>query len=196
MGNHDDEAVFGDLLDDVHDLDGSLGIEGPGRLVRKQDFRIAYDGAGDGYSLTLAARKLIRLLVIFAFEPNLVESRLGFRDPFFASHPANRQSQLDILENGLMRNEIVALENESNPVVAVIVPIAVFKILGRYSVDEKIARGIVVKAADDVEKSRLAASGRAEYGNEFVAPELDGETFQGVDKANVAANFVILLDVD
>ena len=47
--------------------------------------------------------------------------------------------------------------------VAVGVPVPVGEILSRSAVDDKVAGGILVKSADDVEHGRLAAAGMTQY---------------------------------
>ena len=60
--DHDNEAVAAELLQDIHDLDRGLGIEGAGGLVGEDDLGVVNDGAGDGHALHLPARELVRPL--------------------------------------------------------------------------------------------------------------------------------------
>ena len=57
--DHDNEAVATELLQDIHDLDRGLGIEGAGGLVGEDDLGVVNDGAGDGHALHLPARELV-----------------------------------------------------------------------------------------------------------------------------------------
>ena len=50
-----------------------------------------------------------------------------------------------------MRNEVIALEHKADAVVAVGIPIAIVKILGRNTVDQQVAGIEMVESADDVE---------------------------------------------
>ena len=49
-----------------------------------------------------------------------------------------------------MRNQIIALEYKPYGMISVSIPIPVLKILGRFSVDDKITGGIVVKTANNI----------------------------------------------
>ena len=66
-----------------------------------------------------------------------------------------------------MRDEIVALEDEADAVVAVSVPVAVFEIFGGDAVDDEVAGGVFVEATDDIEQSGLAGAGGAEDAGKF-----------------------------
>ena len=55
VGDHQCRAVRGQPLDGLLDEGLALGVERAGRLVQKQDRRIAQDGARNGDALALAA---------------------------------------------------------------------------------------------------------------------------------------------
>ena len=76
--DHDDEAVVGDLGEQVHDLDARLGVEGAGGLVGQKDLRVVDEGAGDGHALHLAAGELAGLFVHVLAEAHALE-RLAWR---------------------------------------------------------------------------------------------------------------------
>ena len=172
MRDHDDELILGYLLEDIHDLHGGLGVERAGRLVGKQDIRIVHKRAGDGDALHLAAGHLVRLLVELIAETDLSErfgrSRLSLR----RCDARERQRKLDIRKNGLMRDEVVGLKDKANGMVAVGIPIGVSKVLGGFVVYDKVAGGVLIKPADDVQQRRFAAAGMAEDCYKFVLPEL------------------------
>ena len=71
-------------------------------------------------------------------------------------HARERQRQLNVFQNGLMRNEVIALEHKADAVVAVGIPIAIVKVLGRNTVDQQVARVKVVESADNVEHRSFA----------------------------------------
>ena len=74
-----------------------------------------------------------------------------------------------------MRYEVVRLKNKTYAVIAVGVPVAVVIIFSRRSLDNKVARRILVEAAYDVEQGSFTAARRAENRNKFVAAE--GKTY-------------------
>ena len=50
-----------------------------------------------------------------------------------------------------MGDQVVALENETNGVVSVAVPVLAFEILGGFAANDEIAGGILVQTADDIQ---------------------------------------------
>ena len=55
VGDHDHETVFGDVLQQLHDLNAGLTVQCAGRLVGQQDVGVVDEGAGDGHALHLSA---------------------------------------------------------------------------------------------------------------------------------------------
>ena len=51
-------------------------------------------------------------------------------------HTCERKRQLHVFQDGLMRNEVIALEHKADAVVAIGIPIAIVKVLGRDAVDQ------------------------------------------------------------
>ena len=101
--DHDDELLVRDLLQDVHDLDGGLGVERAGRLVGQQDLGVVDKGAGNGHALHLATGHLVRALVELVAEADLLQRLRGAPAPFGLADAGERQRQLDILQHGLVR---------------------------------------------------------------------------------------------
>ena len=66
-----------------------------------------------------------------------------------------------------MRDQIVALEDETDGKVAVIIPVFIFEIFGGSAIDDQITAGILIQPADDVEQGRLAASALSQDGDKF-----------------------------
>src|SRR5471030_1878650 len=55
VGDADDGAVFGEMVDGFLDFGLGLGIEGGGGFVEDEEGGVADEGAGDGDALALAA---------------------------------------------------------------------------------------------------------------------------------------------
>lgn len=57
MGDHDDRlpVALVDFTEQIHDLRPGFAVQITGRLVCKQDFRLPDQGAGNRYTLLLAA---------------------------------------------------------------------------------------------------------------------------------------------
>ena len=87
----EDDRVAGlvQLGEQPHDFDAGLRVEVAGRLVGEQDRRVVDERARDGDALALAARELVRPVVIAVAQLDLVE-RLRWRASCasFAGTPA------------------------------------------------------------------------------------------------------------
>ncbi|MNC52563.1 hypothetical protein D3C75_1019150 [compost metagenome] len=55
VGDHNNQLVLGDFLDQIHDLSAGCGVQGPCGLVRQNNIRVIGQSPGDGYPLHLAA---------------------------------------------------------------------------------------------------------------------------------------------
>ena len=84
------------------------------------------------------------------------------------AHTRERKRQLNVFQDGLMRNEVIALEHKADAVVTIGVPIAIVKILGRNTVDQQVARVKVVEPADNVEHRGLTRTRGTQDGHELV----------------------------
>ena len=82
-----------------------------------------------------------------------------------------------------MRDEVVALENKAYRVVAVRIPVAVGERSRRFMSDVKLAGGVTVKSADDIEKRSLAAAGGTEYRNKLIRTERQRDFMKRSDVA-------------
>src|SRR5690606_36357366 len=61
--DHDGVTLTVERLEKLHDLLARAGVQVAGRLVGQQDGRVIDQGAGDGDTLPLTARELVRLVV-------------------------------------------------------------------------------------------------------------------------------------
>ena len=193
VGDHDDQPVFADLLEQLHDLDACFGVQRAGGLVGQDDVGVVDDGPGNGHPLHLPARHLAGLFEQLAAQTHLFQRLDGAVPPLGPADAGQRQGQLHIPQHRLVGDQIVALEHEPHRMVAVGVPIPVLEGLCRPSVDDKITISVLIQPADDVQQGGLAAARRAEDGDEFRAPELDADPFQGMD--GCCAHRVIFFDI-
>ena len=83
-------------------------------------------------------------------------------------HARERERQLHVFQNGLMRNEVIALEHKADAVVAVGIPIAVAEVLGRDAVNQQVAGIKVVQPTDNVEHCGFARARGTQNGHELV----------------------------
>ena len=172
MRDHDDETVFGDLFQYLHHLHARLAVERAGRLIGEQNVRVVDKRSRDGDALHLAAGHLVRLFVELVAEAHALKRLDGALAALALAHARERERQLHVAQYRLVRNEVIALEDEADGVVAIAVPVGVGEILCRSAIDDEIAARVVVKAADDVEQRRLAAARMAEDGDKLALAEL------------------------
>ena len=88
------------------------------------------------------------------------------------------ERELDVLQDRLVGNEVVALEHEANAVVAVRVPVRIRVVSRGNAVHDDVARVRVVEAAQDVEKRRLARARGAEHGHELTLSKRYGDAVE------------------
>ena len=86
------------------------------------------------------------------------------RDCFFAPHlfgnTGNGKRKLYVCKDGLVRDQVVALEDKADRVVPVGIPVAVLILFRGNAVDDQIAAVVAVEAADDIQKRRLSGTAR------------------------------------
>ena len=83
-------------------------------------------------------------------------------------HARERERQLHVFQNGLMRNEVIALEHKADAVVTIGVPIAVTEVLGRDAVNQQVTRIKVIQSADNVEHRGFTRTRGTQNGHELV----------------------------
>ena len=168
MGHHDDQTVLGDLFEKLHHLEAGLRIQRAGGLVRQEDFRVIDQGPGDGDALHLPAAHLVRLLACLVPEADLFQGFQRALLPFLPVDAGQGQRQLHIGQHRLMRDQVIALKDKADPVIAVVVPVPVFIFLGGAAVDQQVPAVGVIQTADDVQQRRLSAAGRTQNGDKLV----------------------------
>ena len=111
----------------------------------------------------------------------------GFHGPAAAlglGHAGDGQCQLHVGEHRLVGDQVIALEHETNGVVAVGVPVAVGVLLGGDAVDDQVAAIIAVKAADDVQQCGFAGAAGAQDGDKLIVTEVQADIVEGVPVPN------------
>ena len=175
MRHHDDQTVFGDVAQQPHDLGGGHGIQGAGWLISQQDFRVVDQRPGDCDALHLPAGKLGGSLVDVFGKPHLIQSRERAGPPLSFRNSRKRECQLDVAKDALVRDQVVALEDKTDAVVSVGVPVTIGVLGGVDPINNERARIIAIQAADNVEHCGFATTGWAEYRHELVVSEGNGD---------------------
>ena len=83
-------------------------------------------------------------------------------------HARERERQLHVFQNGLMRNEVIALEHKADAVIAVSIPIAIVKVLGRNVIDQQVAGIEMIEPTDNVEHRGFTRTRGTQNGHELV----------------------------
>ena len=192
--DHDDQPVIRDLLQKVHDLLRGLGVQRARGFVGEDDLRIVDDGARDGDALHLSARHLVGLLFELSAQPHALERSDSHLPLLLAGDAGDGERKLNVLQDVEVRDEVVALENETDGTVAVCVPVAGLEFLGGLVVDDEVAVGVLIQPADDVEQGGLAAARRTEDGDKFALAEVEVDTSHSVHDG--VRHAVVLDDVD
>ena len=167
VGDHDDKAVVSHFFEKIHDLHGCLRVQSAGGLVCQQDLGIVDQGSGDRYTLHLAAGHLVGPFVGLFLEPDFLEGVQSHFPALIRGYAANSQGQLDVLQDRLVRDQVVGLKDEADGMVAVGVPIAVLVFLGRNTV--------AVESSDDIEQGSLSRTARPQDRDELVVAQVEGD---------------------
>ena len=194
MRDHDDEALPRDLFDEVHDLHAGVGIERARGFVGEQDVGVVDERTRDGDALHLPARELVGLFIELFPEPHPLQRLGGALFALLARDARDGERELHVAEHRLMRDEVVALEDKADAVIAVDVPIAVFEVPRGLALDDEVARGVLIEPADDVEEGGFSAARRAQNAHELVGAEVEAHPFERVHGAR--RHFVVLFDVN
>ena len=178
MGDHDHQPVFCHLLQQVHDLHTGFRVQRAGGFVRQENIRVVDQRAGDSHTLHLAAGHLIGALVKLIAEAHILQRLLGSLTPFGTGNTGDRQCQFHICQNTLVRNQVIALEHETDGMIAVGVPIPIGIFLCGNTVDDQIAAVITVQATNYVQKRRLSGATGSQNRHKFIIPQIQAYTVQ------------------
>ena len=124
--DHHNQAVTGNLLQKLHDLYSCRTVECACRLVCQNYVRIVHQRTRDRDSLHLASGKLHRKLVDMLRKTYFSKRFLSAGFSFTCGNTTDSKCKLYVLQYSLMRNQVIALEHESDRVVPVRIPVAVF----------------------------------------------------------------------
>ena len=178
MGDHDHQPVIRHLLQQLHDLDTGLAVQGSGWFVRQQNIRVIDQRPSDRHSLHLSAGHLVRLFMQLVSKPHLFQR---LRCPLPALRPGNTgngQRQFHIGKNRLVGDQIIALEHKADGMVTVRVPIPVGIFLGGDPVDYQIAAVITVQTTDHVQQCGFTGTAGSQNGHKLIIPERQTDTVQ------------------
>ena len=168
---HNDQLAAGDLSQNLHNLHAGCGIQSTRRLVGKNDVGVVDKRTRDSNTLHLTAGELRGLFVNVISKSYVAKRANSTRLALVGRNTRKRQCQLNVCQHRLVRDQVVALENKADGVIAVGIPIGIGVFFSRNTADYKVTAGILVKTADDVEQCCLSATRGTQNGNEFVFAE-------------------------
>ena len=175
---------------------------------RRRTMRLAYCSASSGLCVTMTTRRSFATsfsssmtwmlvggaLVELVPEAHLPQRLGGTAAALSARYARDGQGQLDVGEDGLVGDEVIALEHETDGVVAVGVPVPVGVAAGGDAVDDELAAVVAVEAADDVEQRGLARAAGAEDGDKFAVAQVEADPVERC-LCQIAGG-VFLFDID
>jgi hypothetical protein len=152
-----------------------LEVERAERLVEEQHARRVDQRTGERDALLLAARELPRLALLEALEADPPQDLDDAAAQLIAFDPAPPEPEGDVLEDGQVREERVALED------SVDIP-AVRRQPDDVAAAQLDAPGVgLLEAADHAQRRRLAAAGGAEQREERARGDLQRHSVDGND---------------
>ncbi|MCY1518676.1 hypothetical protein D9M68_533990 [compost metagenome] len=154
-----------------------LGVEVRHRLVEQQHLGTDRQPPGDGHALTLAARQLFRKALAKAAQAHQFQCLVDPAGALRRRHAPHLQPEADIAGHGHVRKQRIALEHHAHAALfraqrGDIAPVE----------HDATARGLD-KAGDHLQRGGLAAARRAEQRQEFAAPDVQAQVFDGMKAA-------------
>ncbi|AJR09232.1 hypothetical protein H744_2c2576 [Photobacterium gaetbulicola Gung47] len=148
--------LFIELLHDIEQLGGTLGIEVGGRLIGHHKTGTRRQRPRDGDPLLLPTRELGRSLVLLACQPHLRQQCTG---PLAAGGiivPLQLHHELDIFQRGKNRQQAVVLENKADMVAAKSNQCLFVELADIAAIDMHTPRAWTIDPPDHIEQRCLA----------------------------------------
>src|SRR6266446_4927838 len=155
---------------EIGDLFGAGAVEIPGRLIGKQQLRLADDGARDRHTLTLAARKPGDQMVRTMIETDAAQHHPGAGIPMLCRHAAAKKCEFDVFQHRQGRNEVEFLEYDADTQTPQPYPILFFA--NRPPLPNHMPGGRIIDAAQDIDEAALAAAAGADDGDTIALSDL------------------------
>ena len=88
-----------------------------------------------------------------------------------------------------MRDQVIALEDETDGVISVRIPVGIPVFLGTDAVNEEVAGGVLIESSEDVEHGGFSAARGSEYRNKLALSESEVDTPQRVNSLRACPVF-------
>ena len=167
------------LLEEHEHLERRTGVEVTGSLVGQQHGGIVDQRTGDGHTLHLSARHLVRLMFQTVAQAHGLQSLDGSLAALLGViFRIVHQRQFDVLHSGGLRQQVIVLEDEAYLLIPEVGALRLRHRTDGNAVEEILARGWGVETAELVEQCRLAATRRALDGDKLALVNLERHTAQ------------------
>src|SRR5262245_49027777 len=180
-------------LEQPEHVGGRLPVEVAGRLVGDDEHRIGHQRARDRHALLLAAGKLGGVVAHAIGEADERQHGLDVLASRAPAEGSKGQRQLDVLERGQHRHQVVKLEHEPDRPRAPVGKLGLRELRDVDAVDQDRARVGLVDPGNEVEQRRLARARRPHQAEEVAALHVEREVVQ--HRHHLAAAAVRLEDV-
>ena len=116
--HYDRRSVTIELIQQIEDFLAVGGVEVAGRLVRQNQFWTGDDRTGNGDALLLSAGQLLRPVIAAMRNVHSLQNCLHPLLPFLRRYVLIQQRQHDVFRYGQFIDQVEALEDETNVVLA------------------------------------------------------------------------------
>src|SRR5690606_16143223 len=171
-------ALLGQLVEQLHHLDAAPAVECAGGLVGQDDLAAVHQRARDGHALLLAAGELLGPETDALLEPQAREQLARALVPVLQLHARVHGGHLDVLGGRVLRDEVVALEHEAEGLAPEVRQLVAVEVRDVASLEQVLAGGGPVEAAEDVHQRRLARARGAHDGHELARVDLQVDAVQ------------------
>ena len=159
VGHHDDGGAF--LMkfgQKVHHLLAVLRIQVTGGLVGEDELGVGDDGTGDGHTLLLTARELLREVLGAMLDGHALHDGVHTLLALTGGDVHVTQRQLNVLKHIQLVDEVEALEHKADVALAELGAVLLLEIADFLAEEFVLALGGVVQKAKDVEQGGFAAT--------------------------------------
>src|SRR4249919_1761634 len=178
--HHDGGALAVDFLQQLHHPARHLRVEVAGGFVGEQQARRAGERTRDGGTLLLAAGEFGRVVLHARAQADARERIFDARLALGRAHAAITQRHVDVVEQVEVGDQVEALEDEADLLVAQLAARIVRHPAHVLAIEDVLPAGEGFQQAGDVEEGRLARARRAGDGDELAFAHMQVERAQRV----------------
>src|ERR1700731_3332596 len=176
----DGHAFIIQFLKEFHDLFALARVEIAGRFVGEKKVWIGDDGTRDADQLLLSARQLPRIKIFFSDDVEAIERVSHDAGALRFTEAPIRKRDIEVLVNGQIVEQMVALKNETDLFVAQSRALFRFQMMDGGLAEKIFAVPTVVVHANDVEERRFTRTRGAHHGNKLSFVDFETDIAQDV----------------